>query len=86
MEVKNMSIRIKQKGLNIGVPGDDDFTEVVDTSYDQRIAIDNEGYEYSFGPNELRNFLDDGRGNSVASSDTTVNVLTDPIPFGSPLS
>lgn len=81
-----MAVRIKQKGLNIGSPGDDDFTEYVDTSYDQRIAIDNEGYEYSFGPNEVRNFADDGRGLSVASSDTTVNVLQDAIPFGSALS
>ncbi|HEX9504123.1 MAG TPA: hypothetical protein VF974_07480 [Patescibacteria group bacterium] len=80
-----MSVRIKQKGLNIGVAGDDDFTEVVDTSLDQRTAIDNEGYQYHFGPNETRNFADDGRGISIEGSGTTINVSADPIPFGSEL-
>ena len=80
-----MSVRIKQKGLNTGTPGDDDFTEVVDTSLDQRTAYDSEGYQYHFGPNEARNFLDDGRSIAIESSGTSINVVADPIPFGSEL-
>jgi hypothetical protein len=81
-----MSVRIKVYNGNAGITGDDNATEWKDTSYDQRIAIDNEGYEYPFAPNEVKNFLDDGRGISVALSDTTVNVVQDPIPFGQSLS
>lgn len=81
-----MSVRLKKYNIQADIPGDDNATEFMDTSYDQRIAIDNEGYEYSFAANEARNFLDDGRGISVAGSDTTINVVQDAIPFGQSLS
>lgn len=77
-----MSLRVKRKGPNIGVAGDDDFTEYTDTSDDQRTAIDNEGYTYIFGINEVRNFADDGRGQSVVNSGTSLNIVADNIPFG----
>lgn len=83
---EQMSVRIKKYNEQADPPGDDNATEFDDLSNDQRTAIDNEGYQYYFGPNEVKNFLDDGRGISIAGSGTTLTVNQDPIPFGSALS
>jgi hypothetical protein len=75
-----MPVRIKRYSTNAGIAGDDDATEYLDDSLDQRTVTDSEGYSYIFGVNQAINFLDDGRG--LASTNTADNIVQDAIPFG----
>lgn len=59
--------------------------EYTDSSFDQReVTVD--GYTYHFGPNETRNFLDDGVGAAVAayrSGGSADGIVEDAVPFSS---
>ena len=75
-----MSVRVKTFGnvQSVGV-----MTEVVDSSLDQReVTVD--GYTYHFGPNEVKNFLDQGVGAAVAgfrSGGSAEGIVEDAVPF-----
>ena len=56
-------------------------TEVVDSTQEQREATVN-GYTFHFGPNEVKNFLDDGEGAAVAAFRAD-GIIEDIVPFGS---
>ena len=53
---------------------------MVDSTTSQRTAIV-DGYEFHFGPNEKKNFLDDGIGAAVAAFGDD-GIVEDAIPFG----
>lgn len=81
-----MSVRIKRYSTNAGIAGDDNATEwVEDSPITAREVIDSEGYIYHLGVNEVKNFLDDGRGiaaGAFAPSPGETNIAQDAIPFG----
>lgn len=56
-------------------------TEVVDSTQDQReVTVD--GYTFHFGPNEVKNFLDESVGQRAAAFRSD-GVIEDAVPFGS---
>lgn len=56
-------------------------TEVENLPIELReVTVD--GYTFHFGPNEVKNFLDDGVGNAVASFNSGDSVSGNPLPFG----
>lgn len=56
-------------------------TEVVDSTQEQReVTVD--GYTFHFGPNEVKNFLDESVGQRAAAFRTD-GVIEDAIPYGS---
>lgn len=57
-----------------------DMREVVDSTTTQREATV-DGYTFHFGPNEVRNFLDEGVGAAVAAFRTD-GIAEDTKPFG----
>ena len=60
-----MAVRIKS--LPNPLSGSiESLTEVVDSNIVQRTVIV-DGYEFHFGPNEKKNFLDEGVGAAVAA-------------------
>ena len=78
-----MGVRVKTYG-NVQTVGE--MTEVVDSSVDQReVTVD--GYTFHFGPNETKNFLDEGVGAAVAafrSGGDADGIVEDQIPFDNP--
>ena len=77
-----MGVRVKHKSTNIGT-GASEATEFVDTDQGQReTTVD--GYTFHYGPNEVRNFLDEGVGAAHAAfkGGTTI-IQEDATPFGS---
>ena len=72
-----MGVRVATYG-NVQVAGV--MPEVVDSSIDQReVTVD--GYTWHFGPNEHKNFLDEGVGAAVAAFSDD-GVVEDAIPYG----
>lgn len=82
-----MSVRVKKFLNNTGTGGEAVVaqTEYKDDSQENRITIVN-GYEFHWGPNEVRNFLDDGVGLAhagfAAGDATEDNAIQDTQPFG----
>ena len=82
-----MSVRVKKYLNNTGTGTEAVVaqTEYKDNSIENReTTVD--GYTFHWGPNEVRNFLDDGVGLAHAafqSADATEdNAIADTIPFG----
>ena len=82
-----MSVRVKKFLNNTGTGGEAivDQTEYKDDSFENReTTVD--GQTFHWGPNQVRNFADDGVGIAHAvfrSGDTTEdNVIPDTEPFG----
>ena len=72
-----MGVRVKTFG-NVQTAGV--MPEVVDSSVDQReVTID--GMSYHFGPNEVKNFLDDSVGQRAAAFGDD-GIVEDAVPFG----
>lgn len=74
-----MGVRIKAKTTNA-----QRNAEVLDTTTTQReVTVD--GYTFHFGPNEVKNFLDEGVGAAVAAFNTAVpqDATEDANPMGS---
>lgn len=72
-----MGVRVKTFG-NVQTAGV--MPEVVDSSLSQReVTVD--GQTFHFGPNEVKNFLDDGVGAKVAAFGTD-GIVEDAVPFG----
>lgn len=73
-----MSVRIKKySGNGIEQP------EHTDRTWDQNTSVDSEGFSETFGINEVKNYLDDARGDSVATgAPTGSNIVADRIPYG----
>jgi hypothetical protein len=72
-----MSVRVKGRAR---VQDADQSPEYTDSSFDQReVTVD--GQTYHFGPNETRNFLDDGIGIAVAAF-VNDGIVEDVVPFG----
>lgn len=57
-------------------------TEVVDSTIEQREATV-DGYTFHFGPNETKNFLDEGVGAAVAAFGDD-GIVEDIVPFDNP--
>lgn len=76
-----MGVRVKTFG-NVQTAGV--MPEVVDSSLDQReVTVD--GMSYHFGPNEVKNFLDEGVGAKAAvfrSGGSADGIVEDAVPFG----
>lgn len=72
-----MAVRIKKYSIN-GI----EQTEVTNLTWVDNTVFDNEGYGYTFGVNEVKNFLDEGRGASVAAFGSADDIVEDAIPFG----
>ena len=76
-----MGVRVKRKNGATNV-----ITEpvVIDTSIDQRTTTV-DGYTFHWGPNEVRNFLDEGVGAAHAAFNTSAgsNPQEDATPMGS---
>ena len=53
----------------------------VDSTQEQREATV-DGYTFHWGPNEVRNFLDEGVGRAYAAFAPGTSVVLDIIPFG----
>lgn len=77
-----MSIRVKNKSTNQATLGGES-TEVVDSSFDQReTTVD--GQSFHWGPNQVRNFLDQGVGAAHAAFKGGATIIQeDAVPFGS---
>ena len=82
-----MGVRVKKYLNNTGTGGQAvvDQTEYKDDSFENReTTVD--GYTFHWGPNETRNFLDDGVGLAhagfQAADETEDNVIQDDQPFG----
>lgn len=78
-----MGVRVK--GLaNVQSASQLSQTEVVDSTQDQReVTVD--GYTFHFGPNEVKNFLDEGVGAAVAafrSGESAEGIVEDAVPHG----
>lgn len=72
-----MSVRIKGRAR---VQDADQSPEYTDSSFDQReVTVD--GYTFHFGPNQTRNFLDEGVGAAVAAA-SGGGIVEDAVPFG----
>lgn len=75
-----MGVRVKSLTF-VGNSSVIDRTEVVDSTREQREATV-DGYTFHFGPNEVKNFLDEGVGAAVAGFRAD-GIREDEIPFGS---
>lgn len=77
-----MSVRIKSFTTNVSPLAADSNTNFVDSTQTQReTTVD--GYTFHWGPNETRNFLDDGVGAAHAAFATPGSrKIEDAIPFG----
>ena len=79
-----MSVRVKTFGDVQNHEQREGATEVVDSAFDQReTTVD--GYTFHWGPNEVRNFLDQGIGAAHAafkSGDDAEGIVEDNVPFG----
>ena len=74
-----MGVRVSTFG-NVQAAGV--MTETVDSSFDQReVTVD--GYTFHFGPNETKNFLDEGVGAAVAAFGSD-GIVEDSRPFNNP--
>lgn len=74
-----MSVRVKNYNGTTAITKE---PVVIDSSFDQReTTVD--GYTFHWGPNEVRNFLDDGVGHAHAAfgSAAGANPQLDVIPF-----
>lgn len=79
-----MGVRVKHYLQGGGGLVHREATEVVDRTMENReTTVD--GYTFHWGPNEVRNFLDDGVGAAHAAFRTTTQgemVVEDNLPFG----
>ncbi len=80
-----MGVRVKNDARETNA---EQNQSVQDTSFDQReVTVD--GYTFHFGPNETKNFLDDGVGSAVAAFQggaTITPIHEDTKSFGSSMS
>jgi hypothetical protein len=77
-----MSIRLQAWSTN----GINQFEWNPDFGWDSNSPVNTDGFQFTFGPNEDKNFLDDGPAIALAANvnGTKVDtVVEDPIPFGS---
>jgi hypothetical protein len=76
-----MSVRVKRYSKADGelgsFPNGGDFGSI----QDRETTVD--GQTFHWGPNQVRNFLDDGVGAAHAAFNPPANVKEDAIPFGS---
>ena len=76
-----MSVRLKNYSTN-GVTQTEWNS---DYGWDSNSPVGPDGFQYSFGPNEVKNFMDDNTAiNLVANVNggKVINTVADPIPFG----
>lgn len=71
-----MPVKTKMNSTNgVGSP------EYTDTSVEQRTVVV-DGYSYTYGPNETKNFGSDGVGVAAGAFAPGANITQDIIPFG----
>ena len=74
-----MSVRVKRYSTD-GI-GEASFENLGGSSVTQReTTVD--GQTFHWGPNEVRNFLDENVGRRHAAFNPGTNITLDPIPFG----
>lgn len=73
-----MGVRVKRYAQTANMESDPIFG---DHTIEQRTTTV-DGYSFHWGPNEVRNFLDEGVGAAHAAFSSTVNDIEDAIPFG----
>ena len=52
-----------------------------DRTWDADTLADSEGYLYTFGPNERKSIIDDGRGLAISAAGVD-QIVADTIPYG----
>ena len=72
-----MSVRVKRWPNTVIESKEHD----TDTTQSQR-EVTKDGYTYHFGPNEVKNFMDDGVGAAVAAFAPGSDIVEDQIPSG----
>ena len=79
-----MSVRVKRKSSNANPQGGEATSFPDSTTTQRETTVD--GYTFHWGPNEVRNFLDDGVGAAHAAFDQEVEatITEDETPFGNP--